>query len=68
MLEILISNSKDRKWVLKEVEELQECGLETYGDFVGYWKNHFCKNQYPPAKFKEFCINFLATIKNELTY
>ena len=67
MLNILLSNSKDRKWVERELEEFSDskgyCNLK---DVLMYWLNFFKKSKYPVKKFIEFKNNFLNTYKNEI--
>ena len=61
MLKILIENSKNKKWVEKEVQEFNDMGITKLGDMLKYWLEHFKSAKYPVSKFKLFVKNFSET-------
>ena len=64
MLKILIENSKNKKWVEKEVQEFNDMGITKLGEMLKYWLEHFKKAKYPCSKFKLFMNNFIKTTNN----
>lgn len=68
MVNILISNSKDEKWVEREIDEFNDDGIMTMRGMLEYWANHFYEAKYPPKKFKIFMNNFVETAKRVSTY
>lgn len=66
-LKILIENSKNTKWVAKELEEFaDENGFTNLQKPLMYWLNFFKSSKYPAKKFKEFMSNFIKTYNEEI--
>ena len=64
---LLLSNSKDKKWIEKEIFELLECkNINNIKDIFNYYLKVFFKLQINPNKFKKFINNFIFIYKNEI--
>tara|TARA_Y100000593_G_C4237350_1_gene300301 strand:+ start:44 stop:250 length:207 start_codon:yes stop_codon:yes gene_type:complete len=67
MIDILIENSKDRKWVERELEEFaDENGFVKLKEPLQYWLNFFKSSKYSPKKFRQFMNNFINTYNTEI--
>ena len=66
IFDIMIANSTDWKWVLRECEELNDAGYDTLRKMLTYYSEIFKKNNVGTNKFKVFATNFVNTYVKEV--
>ena len=66
IIDIMIVNATDWKWVEKEIQELYECGYDTLNKVYLHYADFFRHNKIPISKYKKFINNFHKTYNEEV--
>ena len=66
IIDLMIVNANDCKWVEKEIEELYDAGYDTLNKVFNQYLEIFRNNKVSPLKFKKFITNFHKTYTQEV--